>query len=156
MNAEAELQKSVFDALLTSVALNTLLAKNIEDNTLPAIYDAVPQADDAGSDIPFPYVTIGDDTAIDWDTDTSVGKEATITIHSWSRYRGRKEVKEIQGAIYETLHLSQLPVDGYDTVLCFSEFSESLVDPDGLTRHGIQRFRIILDKELQDGSSEWS
>jgi hypothetical protein len=148
MSAEYELQTSVYQALLADGPLANLLAKNVEDADLPAIYDHVPEPADSGSDISFPYVTVGDDTALDWDTDTSVGKEATITIHSWSRYRGRKEVKEIQGAIYDCLHLSQLNVFGYDTVQCLSEYSETLVDPDGLTRHGVQRFRIILDKEL--------
>jgi hypothetical protein len=139
MNAELELQKAIYDVLSNDYALGQLVT---------GVYDSVPQAADAGSDLPFPFVTIGDDTAIDWDTDTSVGKEATLTIHSWSRYRGRSEVKQIQGAIYEALHLSNLSVVGYTTVLCLSEFSESLVDPDGLTRHGVQRFRVILDKEL--------
>jgi hypothetical protein len=147
MSAESEIQKAIYSELIEDSALATLLAKNANDSSLPAIYDAVPQPKDAGSDIPFPYVVIGDDTLIDWDTDTSVGKEATITIHSWSRYRGRIEVKNIQGAIYDALHLSQLNVDGYDTVLCFSEYSESILDPDGLTRHGVQRFRLIIDKE---------
>ena len=139
MNAELEVQKAIFDKLSTDTALSALVA---------GVYDAVPQPADSGSDLQFPYVTIGEDTALDWDTDTSVGKGATLTIHSWSRYRGRTEVKQIQGAIYEALHLSNLSVFGYTTVLCLSEFSESMLDPDGLTRHGVQRFRIILDKEL--------
>jgi hypothetical protein len=139
MNAELEIQKAIYDALSNDYALGQIVT---------GVYDSVPQALDAGNDSAFPFVTVGDDTAIDWDTDTSVGKEATVTIHSWSRYRGRAEVKQIQGAIYEALHLSQLNVVGYTTVLCLSEFSESMVDPDGLTRHGVQRFRIIIDKEL--------
>jgi hypothetical protein len=147
MSAESAIQKAIFDQLMADAPLKALLAKNVTDKTKAAIYDAVPEPKDAGSDLPFPYVTIGDDTMLDWDTDTSVGKEATITIHSWSRYRGRLQVKDIQGAIYDALHLSQLIVDGYDTVLCLSEYSESILDPDGLTRHGVQRFRLIIDKE---------
>lgn len=147
MSAESNIQKAVYAKLIADSALAAILAKNVNNSSLPAIYDAVPQVKDSGSDLPFPYVTLGDDTMLDWDTDTSVGKEATITIHSWSRYRGRLEVKDIQGAIYEALHLSQLNVSGYHTVLCLSEYSESLLDPDGLTRHGVQRFRLIIDKE---------
>lgn len=147
MSAESAIQKAIYDQLISDSGLAALLAKNVNNSSLPAIYDAVPEPKDAGSDLPFPYVTIGDDTMLDWDTDTSVGKEATITIHSWSRYRGRLQVKDVQGAIYNALHLSQLAVDGYDTVLCFSEYSESILDPDGLTRHGVQRFRLIIDKE---------
>jgi len=138
MSAELEIQKAIYAALSTDSPLNAVVK---------GVYDHVPQPSDSGKENDFPYVTIGDDTAIDWDTDTSVGKEATITIHSWSRYRGRQEVKQIQGLIYDRLHLSQISVTGYDTVQCLSEFSESMVDPDGLTRHGVQRFRLIIDKE---------
>lgn len=147
MSAEYEVQKSVYLALRASTNLSALLAKDVNDKTKPAIYDNVPEAVDSGSDSVFPYVTIGDDTFLEWDTDNSVGKEATLTIHSWSRYRGRKEVKEIQGAIYDVLHLSNLIITGYYSVLMLSEYSETLVDPDGLTRHGVQRFRLIMEKE---------
>lgn len=147
MSAEYEIQKSVYLALRASTNLSALLAKDVNDKTKSAIYDNVPEAVDSGSDSVFPYVTIGDDTALEWDTDTSVGKEATLTIHSWSRYRGRKEVKQIQGAIYDVLHLSNLIITGYYSVLMRSEYSETLVDPDGLTRHGVQRFRLIMEKE---------
>jgi hypothetical protein len=139
MNAELEIQKAIYDVLANDYTLS---------NMVTGVYDSVPQAEDAGSDVAFPYVTIGDDTALDWNTDTSNGKEATITVHSWSRYRGRSEVKEIQGAIYEALHLANITVQGYNLVECWSEYSETLVDPDGLTRHGVQRFRLIIDKEI--------
>lgn len=153
MSAELEIQKAVYGALIADAGLAMVLAGNMEDDELPAVYDHVPQAKDSGSDMLFPYVVIGDDTALDWDTDTSVGKEATITIHSWSRYRGRLEIKQIQGEIYRVLHLSNLMIEGYDLVLCFSEYSECLLDPDGLTRHGVQRFRLIIDKEFENGGS---
>lgn len=147
MGAEYEVQKSIYSKLRVDTNLLALLAKDVNDKTKPAIYDNVPEAVDSGSDKVFPYVTIGDDTFLEWDTDNSVGKEATLTIHSWSRYRGRKEVKEIQGAIYDCLHLSNLNITGYYSVLMLSEYSETLVDPDGLTRHGVQRFRLIVEKE---------
>lgn len=147
MSAEYEIQKSIYAKLRADANLYILLARDVQDKSKSAIYDNVPEAVDSGSDNVFPYITIGDDTAIDWDTDNSQGKEATLTIHSWSRYRGRKEVKEIQGAIYNALHLSNLIITGYHSVLMVSEYSETLVDPDGLTRHGVQRFRLIVEKE---------
>lgn len=147
MSAEYEVQKAIYLALRADTNLSALLAKDVNDSTKSAIYDNVPEAVDAGSDSVFPYVTIGDDTFLEWDTDNSEGKEGTLTIHSWSRYRGRKEVKEIQGAIYDRLHLSNLIFNGYYSVLMLSEYSETLVDPDGLTRHGVQRFRLIMEKE---------
>lgn len=103
------------------------------------IYDHVPQ------DASFPYVVIGEGTATQWDTDDSTGSDATVTIHTWSRYRGRKEVKEMQRQIYNALHRYDLPVTGLNTVTVEWEHSETLLDPDGLTRHGILRFRIITE-----------
>jgi len=60
---QAEIQKAVFDLLVIGV-----------DPT--PVYDDVPQG------ASFPYVVIGDDTSIPWDTDDSVGSESTLTIHT--------------------------------------------------------------------------
>jgi hypothetical protein len=147
MSIEYKIQQAIYDKLISDADLIDALAPNVQDKTKPAIYDNVPQQVDSGNDSVFPYITIGDDTMIDWDTDTSQGKEATLTLHVWSRYRGRKEVKEIQGIIYDALHLSNLIITGYHSVLMLSEYSETLLDPDGLTRHGVQRFRLIVEKE---------
>jgi hypothetical protein len=104
-------------------------------------YDHVPQ------ESAFPYIVIGDDTSIPWDTDDSVGTEATCTIHIWSRYRGRQEVKQISGEIYESLHRAELAISGGSLVECQAEFEESFMDSDGLTRHGVIRFRLTIDAE---------
>lgn len=106
---------------------------------IDAVYDHVPQ------NPTFPYVQIGDETAVPFDTHDSIGSEATITIHSWSRYRGKKETKQIQREIYNALHRHALSVSGVTTVDCQWEFADSFIDDDGLTRHGVQRFRVILD-----------
>lgn len=103
------------------------------------VYDFVPQ------DTAYPYVTIGDDTAVAWDTFTETGLEATLTIHTWTRDRGRKATKDIQKEIYDILHRATFGVSGGDMVGIDFEFSETLLDPDGHTHHGIQRFRILYD-----------
>lgn len=103
------------------------------------VYDHVPQ------DTPFPYIVIGDDTSTAWDTDNSIGSESTLTIHVWSRQRGRKEVKEIMADIYASLHRHDVSISGGVLVECAAEFQESFLDPDGITRHGVIRFRLIVD-----------
>lgn len=103
------------------------------------VYDNVPQ------DTAFPYIVIGDDTSIPFDTDDSIGSEVTCTIHVWSRYRGKKEVKEIMGAVYASLHRASFAIADGALIECVSEFAESFVDPDGLTRHGVIRFRLIVE-----------
>jgi len=91
------------------------------------------------------YVVIGNDTAIEWDTDGSTGFESTVTIHTWDTGSSGsyKLCKELMGNIYDSLHRASLTVTGYDVVGIDQELSESFIDADGLTRHGVQRFRIF-------------
>ena len=62
----------------------------------------------------------------------------------WSRYRGSKEAKEIMDRIHTLLHDSSLTVSGTNLINLRFEFSDLVRDPDGITRHGIMRFRAIL------------
>lgn len=105
------------------------------------VHDHVPQ------DAAYPYVQVGEIDSAEWDTDTSLGSDDTVTIHVWSRYRGRLQTHQIQDAIYSALHRHALAVDGAQVVTVEFEFADSLLDPDGLTRHGVQRFRVLLNQE---------
>jgi hypothetical protein len=124
MSAELEVQKAIFTKLKT--ALSTTVYDNVPDNAVA------------------PYVVIGDDTFVQMDTDLIVGFEATVTIHSWSKYRGRAEVKTIMGNIYDALHRAEFTVQGYNLLGCDCEYSETFLESDGVTRHGVQRFRILI------------
>lgn len=110
------------------------------------IYDAVPQADDSGNAAAFPYVVIGEDIISEWDTDTETGGDATVAIHTWSRDNGRQEIKELQGIIYGLLHRRDFDIPGYFNVGCDFVDSQSFLDSDGKTRHGIQTFRVLIDQ----------
>lgn len=130
MSYETAVQTAVFEALNGHAALTALAD----------IYDAVPQG--AG----IPYVTIGEDNHNEWDTDNTTGSDCSITIHTWSRGRGRKQAKAIQAEIYAALHRAELSHTGYKFDSCDWESSQSFTDADGLTRHGVQIFRIILER----------
>ena len=58
----------------------------------------------------FPYVKLGEETSVDNGTKTLQGNEHTLVIHTFSRYRGSKETKEIMSRIYALLHESSLTV----------------------------------------------
>ena len=103
------------------------------------VYDHVPQ------DAQMPYVVVGDDIATPDDTDDSCDSQHGITIHTWSAHRGQRETKEIQQAIYAALHRESLLVGSAVVVDCHLESQETFLDEDGLTRHGVQRFRVLLD-----------
>jgi len=125
-----EVQRAIYQALTA-------------DPTLMGMVTGVHDHVDQGS--AYPYVVIGEDSAIEWDTDTEQGAESLLTIHSWSREKGRMQTKEIQEAIYEILHRKELTINNAVFYSLFWEFSDSFVDPDGETRHGVMRFRLRYD-----------
>ena len=124
-----ELQKSIFNALDGDSTLQNLVTD---------VYDFVPE------NTAFPYVKVGEETSIDNGTKTLQGNEHTLVIHSFSRYRGSKEVKEIMSRIYALLHESSLSVTGASLVNLRFEFSDVIKENDGFTSHGLQRFRAVV------------
>lgn len=131
MSIELAVQGAVIEALKADAALTAMVT---------GIYDNVPQGTE------FPYVTIGEDSHAEWDTNTTLGSDASIVVHTWSRDRGRAETKRIQGAIYDVLHRANLTRAGFRFDSCDFVTSQSFLDSDGLTRHGVSTFRILLEK----------
>lgn len=127
-SSEWPLQEAVYNALNAD---DTLVA-------LASIYDHVP------ANTAYPYIVIGDDTSIDFDTKTSTGEEVTLTLHIWSEEPGRKEAKILHGHLKRILHDTLLTVEDHVTVLLRREFSQTFLDPDNVTRHGVSRFRAIV------------
>lgn len=133
MSFETVAQEMVFTAL--------------NGNVTAGVYDDVPYLPAGMPRESFPYVVIGDDSTVAWDTDDTLGKEVTIGIDIWSRSAGFKETKSIMGEIYDILNRGALSKVGYNVVDCLCEFSETLRDPDGETRHGVMRFKLTIQKE---------
>ncbi len=138
MGFSLAIQAAVYGALTGNAALMALVQ---------GVYDAQPRPLTGSDALQFPYVTIGEDTLNDWSTDTESGADCTITIHTWSRYEGRAELKSLQAAIYDALHRQALTVSGYALVSADWINSDSMTDADGETRHGVQTFRILLERE---------
>lgn len=148
MGASLSLQQAILNLLRANAPLAALLAPSSLPGspTYPAIYDIPPQQQISEDPSKFPYVVIGDDTAAEFDTDDRNGQETTVTLHVWSRYRGKKEVKQIIDALYTALHTLQLSIQGQHTVFCYWEFAESVPEPDVLLQHGVTRFRIVTQE----------
>ena len=105
------------------------------------VYDAVPE----NTPVTFPYIVIDDMNVSDLSSFGSQdGAVYLVDIDSWSRYRGRKNVREIMSAIHTALHRVTLTVTGFTHAGSMFATEVDLVEADGLTRHGIQRFRITL------------
>ena len=128
---EQALQRAIYETLVADAAVGALVGDNI--------YDAAPR--NAG----FPYVAIGESRAGDWSTGTETGAEHRLTLHVWSRGRGKAECHAITDAVRAALHDALLVLDGHALVNLRSEFAEAQRDPDGVTWHGVLRFRGVTE-----------
>jgi hypothetical protein len=122
------LQSSIYTALNVSAITTTLAC---------GVYDEVVEGNS------YPFITLGEETAIDYSTNNLVGAETTINIHIWSRYKGSKQTKEIMDKVHDLLHDVSLTVSGVNLINLRFEYSDIMRDPDGITRHGVMRFRAI-------------
>lgn len=133
--AAYELQLSLYDALANDSAISAAVV---------GVYDNPTQVQDPSDNTEFPFITMSDILITPWDDDTDKGWEATATLHVWSRASHALEAKEIQGLIYERLHRKTLSISGYDFVGMDEEDQDVQRDEDGITRHGIQNYRITF------------
>lgn len=123
-----QLQSAIYTALNVNAITATLNC---------GVYDEVIEGNS------YPFITLGEETAIDYSTNNLVGAETTINIHIWSRYKGSKQTKEIMDKVHDLLHDVSLTVSGVNLINLRFEYSDILRDPDGITRHGVMRFRAI-------------
>ena len=123
------LQQTVFNALDQSSTLQNLVTD---------VYDFVPEG------TAFPYVKIGEQTMVDNGTKNKQGTDFTIEVHTFSRYRWSVEIKNIMSVVYDILQESSLSVSGASLINMRFEFSDIIKENDGLTTHGVQRFRVFV------------
>lgn len=108
------------------------------------VYDNVPQDLDNSQ---YPYIRLEGTDQLPWDTDDENGFFGSFRVHVWSRYKGQKEVEEIQKNVYDALHrVSIADTTNFQIVGVIQERSNILLDPDGETRHGVQQYRIIYEE----------
>lgn len=100
------------------------------------VYDAVPEG------AAFPYVTIGDDVVTDGPYLDLESEDVTATVHVWSQYAGRREVKLIAGRIKAALCGQPLDVPEVEHVRF--ESLTVIEEPGGAVRHGALVFTILL------------
>lgn len=132
-----ELFSAIFAALNGDATLATLLGSN-------SVYNGVKDGTQP------PYIDIGDDTAID-DSSISVdAQEHTVTIHSWTQQpiaglSAKGSLFSIMAQIRVVLHEARLVLANGALCNLRQEFRETLRDPDGISWHGVQRFRAVTN-----------
>jgi len=123
----SELFKIIYDRLVAQMTVN--------------IFDHVPQ-----DTIGFPYVRIDPIEANNNDVDDKNGFTATVNIIGFSRYRGSKEVSDLNNDIYNALHHWDFPdTTNFSVSTINQDFSSIVTENDGLTRQSIQRFNLVFE-----------
>ena len=128
------LQKAIFEKLTSDAPTLAALGG-------PRVYD------DAPARTEFPFVTFGQSSERDWSTGSDEGYEHLVTLHVWSRARGRREAEQVIAAARAALHDQDLALAGHRLINLRHEFSEARRDSDGETFHGIARFRAVTEVE---------
>jgi hypothetical protein len=126
MGFEAELQKTMFSVL--------------DGNVSAGVYDDPPKRPS------YPYLIIGDDSFIPFDTDDTVGRDVIASVHIWDNYDGKKRIKEVMGEVDQILNRAELSIIGYDSINCVFDSSDQFLEPDGKTRHGVLTYRLLIDE----------
>jgi hypothetical protein len=130
-------QSAVYIHLAITSALTSLLG-----NGAAGVHDHVPP------DAPFPYIVLGESSARPLETQGGDGYDITLTIHSYSRENGMKQLRGIMAAVHDALHHNTaLTPAGHHLILCDEISADVRLEADGITRHGLQRYRIATEPE---------
>lgn len=128
-----DVQQGLYAVLAGDAALGALVQ---------GVFDRVPEGQ------AYPYVEIGEATEVPFRTLGRAGSDATITLHVWSRAGGFRETKQILSRLHELLDGKQLVAGMRSTVLMLLDDTRTLRDSDGLTRHGIARYRVVTQEAM--------
>ena len=132
INPALDVQTAMRNLLIAHPGLTALIGP-------ASVYDDVPQGTG------HPYVTIGEIATSDWSTQTRRGHEHIVTMHVWSRHKGRKQVQSIIGEIDSALDGATLTMTGHHMVNLSVIFWTALRALDSETYHGIVRARCVTE-----------
>lgn len=130
--AAADLHKVLFDRLKGDTLLTSALGG-------AKIFDQEP------ANVIFPYLTVGRTGVYDWSTATESGSEQLITLHVWSKAKGRHETQAIMRLIRQRLDAGLLALGTHHLIKLRFEFSEIRHDDDLAVHHGLVRYRAVIE-----------
>lgn len=127
--------------IVVQTAIYNALTGNsyISSNSIPVL-DMVPKAQ------PVPFITIGDMTVVDNSTQGIGGQVITLQIHTWDQDLSSARLKTMMANVITALHDQVLSLpSGYTNTNTRFQNSQVFKDTDGLTQHGVQKFRIVVE-----------
>ncbi len=141
MSAAWSLQMAIYKTLAENSEITTRLGA-------ARVYDRVPR------NATFPYITFGRTRVLDWSTSTEQGEEHTLSLHVWSREKGRQFVLKTMDAIVRALDHAPLNVMDHHVISFQHERSEAVLEADRRTHHGMMRFRVITEPKVENSKSD--
>lgn len=133
---------------MTSAALElqkALFARLHENSELAGLMIGVRLYDQAPANAKFPYLTFGRTSVYDWSTDTESGSEHLVTLHAWSKERGKSQCHDLIEAVRAALDDAALALPGHALVRLRAEYSEVRYEDDTDVHHGLIRFRALTE-----------
>lgn len=124
------LQRAIYQHLSADAALKTLIGDP------PRIYDDPPET------APLPYLVIGPTSITDW-KGVDGGLRHELRFHVFSKYAGRREIKQIVSAVYDALHEAAFPVDDHRLINIRFVFGDVIRRREGDAYQGVIRFRAV-------------
>ncbi len=96
----------------------------------------------------FPYVVLQIKPWKDRGNQTWNGLDSRLVIETWYQPatgdRGDLGVQTIQNRIDQLLHTIDIQIDGWSVVVFRREMVNVITEPDNVTKHGIQRFKLFI------------
>ncbi len=127
-----DLQTTIFTTLSNDSSLDTKIGNN-------KVFDSV-----APQDTAYPYVVIGLENSRENNAKGRSGRTYNVDIECWSKYRGQKEIKEIMEILHNLFDNVSLNVSGATSVISTVVSTITLVEGDGITRHGIINIDFLI------------
>ncbi|HEV7255458.1 MAG TPA: DUF3168 domain-containing protein [Mesorhizobium sp.] len=131
MSAARALQKAIWEALRGDAALTALIGPE-------KVFDRVPPHTG------FPYVSFGRTSVADWSTATEEGAEHLVTLHAWSKDKGRAGVLAVLERVRARLGEGVSTAGHHLVNLTFLSVEAAFEDEAGVER-GTIVFRAVTE-----------
>lgn len=135
MSNSGDATSAVHTALITALKANSAVSALVAGR----VFEWAQESE------PYPQIAIGDYVSEPWDTDSAVGTDLEITVHTWATGdNGRIVARQIGEAVSTRLHRNALAVTDF-TVVTIQRTVATVVRDDANMAHGIFRFRVLLE-----------
>ena len=129
----------------TTEILSALQARLEGDANLVAVVPADSMGNQLPQDGPFPHIryTVEMENMLTKDVDDLI---VTLTLDVWSAKEGDREILQVRDLLYDLLDNNPLTMTSAQNFgLTFTRHN-SVLEPDGVTRHGINEYSLLLSE----------